>query len=212
MKGRMIHHASGQEESQLYDPIRGQCINSISRPVLNQRLLEALPQGIDIRFETKLARIDFRSRTAWGASTSKKSKVQPGQENEDGQVGGGEKGEHATGKKQREEKDTVDEEGTRFDLVIGCDGSWSKVRSEMMRVERYVLAVQDKPQKLTSRIDFSQSFIPHAYIELHMPADAKKPEGFAMDKNHLHIWPRHAFMLIGLPNKVSQSRRAETPR
>jgi len=53
------------------------------------------------------------------------------------------------------------------------------------------------------RIDFSQSFIPHAYIELHMPADPKKPGGFAIDPNHLHIWPRHAFMLIALPNKVS---------
>lgn len=30
------------------------------------------------------------------------------------------------------------EDGTAFDLVIGCDGSWSKVRSAMMRVERLV--------------------------------------------------------------------------
>ena len=35
-----------------------------------------------------------------------------------------------------------------------------------------------------------------------MPADPSKPEGFGIDKNHLHIWPRHNFMLIGLPNKV----------
>jgi len=35
-----------------------------------------------------------------------------------------------------------------------------------------------------------------------MPADSSKPGGYAMDKNHLHIWPRHHFMLIGLPNKV----------
>lgn len=53
------------------------------------------------------------------------------------------------------------------------------------------------------RIDFSQSFIPHAYIELHMPSNPALPGGYAMNKNHLHIWPRHAFMLIGLPNKVS---------
>jgi kynurenine 3-monooxygenase len=212
MKGRMIHHASGQEESQLYDPIRGQCINSISRPVLNQRLLEALPEGIDVRFETKVSRIDFRSRTAWGAGTGKRGQVQPGQENEDGQVGGGEKGEHARGKNQRAEKDTVDAEGTRFDLVIGCDGSWSKVRSEMMRVERCVLGSTRWAVWLTSRIDFSQSFIPHAYIELHMPADATKSGGFAMDKNHLHIWPRHAFMLIGLPNKVRNKGDAEGRR
>jgi kynurenine 3-monooxygenase len=56
------------------------------------------------------------------------------------------------------------------------------------------------------RIDFSQSFIQHAYIELHMPPDPTKPGGYAMDANHLHIWPRHSFMLIGLPNKVSFRR------
>ncbi len=50
-------------------------------------------------------------------------------------------------------------------------------------------------------MDFSQSFIQHAYIELHMPP--KSGGGFAIDEHHLHIWPRHAFMLIGLPNKVS---------
>lgn len=57
-------------------------------------------------------------------------------------------------------------------------------------------------------IDFSQSFIPHAYIELHMDADPSKPGGFAMPPNHLHIWPRHKFMLIALPNKVGAARRA----
>ena len=25
---------------------------------------------------------------------------------------------------------------------------------------------------------------------------------FLLDPNHLHIWPRHSFMLIALPNKV----------
>lgn len=52
-------------------------------------------------------------------------------------------------------------------------------------------------------MNFSQNFIKHAYIELHMPADPTRPGGFKMDPNHLHIWPRHAFMLIALPNKVS---------
>lgn len=82
-----------------------------------------------------------------------------------------------------------------------------------MRVERYVSLISylevcsgsflDVIEVLIyGRIDFSQSFIPHAYIELHMPADPSKPDGYAMDRNHLHIWPRHNFMLIGLPNKV----------
>jgi len=71
-----------------------------------------------------------------------------------------------------------------------------------MRVERYVPFV-GAGLVLIYRIDFSQSFIQHAYIELHMPPDLSKPGGYAMDANHLHIWPRHSFMLIGLPNKVS---------
>lgn len=138
MKGRMIHHpasSSGKskierEESQLYDKKRGQCINSISRPVLNQRLLEALPEGIDIRFETKLDRIDFQKRLAWGKTSSKGGRGRkPGQEDDDDAI--------ASSSRTRSEKDGgVDEEGTTFDLVIGADGSWSKVRSEMMRVER----------------------------------------------------------------------------
>ncbi|WWC58433.1 kynurenine 3-monooxygenase [Kwoniella dejecticola CBS 10117] len=153
MKGRMIHHVDGKQESQIYDPINGQCINSIGRPLLNQRLVESLPPSIKIRFQTKLSRVDLDTKIAYGSSP--------------------------------EQKD-ADEHGTPFDLIIGCDGSWSKVRTSMMRMER---------------MDFSQSFIPHAYIELHMPADPSRPGGYAIDKNHLHIWPRHSFMLIGLPNK-----------
>ena len=57
------------------------------------------------------------------------------------------------------------------------------------------------------RMDFQQTYIPHEYLELKMPA-AKDAEGnstFAIDPNHLHIWPRHSFMLIALPNKVCSS-------
>lgn len=61
-------------------------------------------------------------------------------------------------------------------------------------------------------MDFHQSFIPDAYIELHMPPrtlTGKPGESkFKMDENHLHIWPRHRFMLIGLPNKVSRDATA----
>ena len=122
----------------------------------------------------------------------------PGQEKDDGRIGGGTK-------RQKEQVDE-DGEGTSFDLVIGCDGSWSKVRSEMMRVVRSAHRHEDGTMSMTDfavRLDFSQSFIPHAYIELPMPADPSKPGGYAIDKNHLHIWPRHSFMLIALPNKVS---------
>jgi len=69
------------------------------------------------------------------------------------------------------------------DLVIGCDGAFSAVRKEMMK----------KP-----RFNYSQEYIPHAYMELCMPP---VNGDFAMPPNYLHIWPRGQFMMIGLPNQ-----------
>jgi len=52
-------------------------------------------------------------------------------------------------------------------------------------------------------MNFQQEYISHEYIELRMPPaqDDAGNEIFAIDPNHLHIWPRHSFMLIALPNK-----------
>jgi len=52
-------------------------------------------------------------------------------------------------------------------------------------------------------MDFQQEYIPHDYLELHISA-ARDTEGnpeYKLDPNYLHIWPRHSFMLIALPNK-----------
>lgn len=69
------------------------------------------------------------------------------------------------------------------DLTVGCDGAYSAVRTMMMKAQR---------------MNFEQEYIEHAYIELAIPA---APNGdFALDKHHLHIWPRQEFMLIALPN------------
>lgn len=73
------------------------------------------------------------------------------------------------------------------DLIIGADGAYSKMRSQMMR---------------RMRMDYNQEYIDTGYCELSMPP-AKGHDGkptFALDPNHLHIWPRHTFMLIALPN------------
>jgi kynurenine 3-monooxygenase len=70
------------------------------------------------------------------------------------------------------------------DLVIGCDGAYSAVRREMMR----------KP-----RFNYSQEYIPHAYMELSVPPTQQGD--FAMARNYLHIWPRGQFMMIALPNQ-----------
>lgn len=161
MPSRLIHHLDGHCEAQLYDPLRGQCSNSISRSVLNQRLVEALPKSVKCRFNTKLVRVDWDSNTAYGRET------RPGA---------------ALGTEQTSLMSDVTFE-TQFDIIFGADGSWSAVRGQMMRA---------------SRVDFAQSFIAHAYVELHMPPMGDE---FAMPPNHLHIWPRRRFMLIALPNK-----------
>lgn len=69
-------------------------------------------------------------------------------------------------------------------LIIGADGAYSSVRNAMLRF---------------SRADFSRHYIEHGYKELTMPPTATGD--FAMPTaNALHIWPRHEFMMIALPN------------
>ncbi|KAB1258859.1 Kynurenine 3-monooxygenase [Camelus dromedarius] len=68
------------------------------------------------------------------------------------------------------------------DLIVGCDGAYSTVRTHLMK----------KP-----RFDYSQQYIPHGYMELTIPP---KYGDFAMEPNYLHIWPRDTFMMIALPN------------
>ncbi|MCS7080413.1 MAG: FAD-dependent monooxygenase [Chloracidobacterium sp.] len=71
----------------------------------------------------------------------------------------------------------------RPQTVIGADGAFSAVRQALQRTERY---------------DYAQTFLPHGYKELTIPA---LPDGsHALAKNYLHIWPRQDFMLIALPN------------
>lgn len=68
--------------------------------------------------------------------------------------------------------------------VIGADGAYSKVRQF---IQRHV------------RMDYKQEYIDHLYLELKIPPG---PNGrFLLDPNHLHIWPRHSYMLIALANK-----------
>ena len=73
----------------------------------------------------------------------------------------------------------------KADLVVGADGAYSTMRKEVMR---------------RTRMNYSQEYIEHGYMELTIPAT--KNGDYAMDPNHLHIWPRKTFMLIALPNLV----------
>lgn len=71
------------------------------------------------------------------------------------------------------------------DTVIAADGAGSTVRKAMLDggVERF---------------DFSQEWLEHGYKELHIPPGDHGE--FLLEKNALHIWPRHQFMMIALPN------------
>ncbi len=78
----------------------------------------------------------------------------------------------------------VDEERTLdSSVVIGCDGSASAIRGEMLKL---------------SRFNFSQQYLDYGYKELTIPAG---PGGkHVLETNALHIWPRGNYMLIALPN------------
>ncbi|HYV38962.1 MAG TPA: NAD(P)/FAD-dependent oxidoreductase [Gemmataceae bacterium] len=69
------------------------------------------------------------------------------------------------------------------EIVIGADGAYSAVRAAMQRHERF---------------NYQQSYLSHGYKELSIPPG---PGGtFLMERHALHIWPRHSFMMIALPN------------
>ncbi|XP_036430415.1 kynurenine 3-monooxygenase [Colossoma macropomum] len=74
------------------------------------------------------------------------------------------------------------EKDLQADLIVGCDGAFSATRKQFLR---------------RSRFSYSQTYIPHGYLELTMPP---RNGDFAMEPNFLHIWPRNTFMMIALPN------------
>jgi kynurenine 3-monooxygenase len=69
------------------------------------------------------------------------------------------------------------------DIVIGCDGSASAVRTRL-----------DEGNCITS----TEHELNYGYKELTLPAGANG--AYQIEKNALHIWPRGTFMLIALPN------------
>ncbi|KAH8325179.1 hypothetical protein KR074_009069, partial [Drosophila pseudoananassae] len=72
---------------------------------------------------------------------------------------------------------------TSADLIVGCDGAFSSVRQNLVRLPGF---------------NYSQIYIETGYVELCIPAAAGD---FQMPPNYLHIWPRDSFMMIALPNQ-----------
>jgi kynurenine 3-monooxygenase len=88
-----------------------------------------------------------------------------------------------TGAIQIRDEQTGEENTAATEVVIGCDGSASAIRNEMLKLPRF---------------NFLQQYLDYGYKELTIPANAEGVHMF--DKHALHIWPRGNYMLIALPN------------
>lgn len=82
-----------------------------------------------------------------------------------------------------EHTETGQRHTSQADILFGADGAFSAIRGRM---------------QTTDRFNYSQSYLPHDYKELHIPPTADG--GFRLDPHALHIWPRHSYMIIALPN------------
>lgn len=74
-------------------------------------------------------------------------------------------------------------ESIEAEVVIGCDGSASAIRGEMLKKTRF---------------NFSQQYLDYGYKELTIPASSGGKH--LLEPHALHIWPRGNYMLIALPN------------
>ena len=94
---------------------------------------------------------------------------------------------------------TGEKYAVKGETVIATDGAGSAVRRAMFS------------SKCVPRFNFGQDFLAHGYKELSilpksefngkLPALSEKAEGeFLMANDALHIWARHQFMMIALPN------------
>ncbi|MBE7515751.1 MAG: FAD-dependent monooxygenase [Chloracidobacterium sp.] len=173
MRGRMVHPVSGEAKMQPYSGRDGEYINSISRSGLNIALINEAEKydQVEFHFNERCTDVDPDRGMATFAS-------------------GG----------------TITSR-----TIIAADGAGSAVRQAMA--------------KRVSNFRSSSDFLEHGYKELHIPpgvasdradknpvappttpacghpsSGRRRASGSALNMNALHIWPRHQFMMIALPN------------
>ena len=176
MRARLIHDTDGRTRVIPYGTRAEECIYSVSRRFLNQRLLQVAQANasVNIYFHHKMQSVDFASGKIEFAVTS----ADAASSGEEASTRAAVAPERRPGGESRARK------VVEARVVIGADGAFSCVRKHLMK---------------QVRMDFSQTFIDHGYMELCIPAT---PDGgFAMPANYLHIWPRDEFMMIALPNQ-----------
>lgn len=160
MRARMIHNMQGKRTAIPYDP-DGRCINSIERAVLNNFLLNKAEQQFDVKILFNHKLVDMNADSGELMFRVEREDI------------------------NREDNQEIKLKTYKFDLIFGCDGSRSTVRSLLSRQ--------------SPNFELAQSFIEHGYLELRI--DAQEDGSFKMPPNYLHIWPRGQYMMIALPNK-----------
>ncbi len=175
MFGRMIHALDGTTKLLPYSGRKGEYINSVSRAGLNIALINEAEKYDGVRFFFNKKCMDFACNS--GEVLFEKGNVVKG------------------------------------DTVIATDGAGSVIRNEMLHGG-------------VPRFNFSQTWLEHGYKELHIPPSDfsvrtasgsdlldvnNREQTFStqqvatarcsdLEFNALHIWARHSFMMIALPN------------
>ncbi len=81
------------------------------------------------------------------------------------------------------ETPTGERQRLEAEVVFGVDGAYSAVRLRMQHLEGF---------------NYCQEYLDYGYKELTIPP--RSDGAWALFPRALHIWPRHSFMLIALPN------------
>ena len=150
-----------------------QYIQAVDRASLNKRLLDALEKlpNVTLHFNHKLTGADFNKNLAWFE-----------------QHGNAKKTDHEQNPTQNDalwhDQKRATEISVAFDLLIGADGAHSATRYHLMKF---------------ARLDYQQEYIDTLWCEFHI-APRSSDSSFAIDPNHLHIWPGGSFMFIAIPS------------
>ena len=154
-------------------PNVSQHIQAADRASLNKRLLDALEQlpNVTLHFNHKLTGADFNKKIAWFEQQDHLNKTDHAQNPTQGDA--------LWHPPKRATEISVD-----FDLLIGADGAHSAARYHMMKY---------------ARLDYHQEYIDTLWCEFLIPPKSSN-SFFAIDPNHLHIWPGGSFMFIAIPS------------
>lgn len=127
--------------------------------------------NVTLHFNYKFTGADSKKKTAWFEEQSHRKKTDHLQTSTQDKAGEPDI--------KRSKEIAVD-----FDLLIGADGAHSAVRHHMMKY---------------ARVDYTQEYIDTLWCEFQIKPKSLNGS-FAIDPNHLHIWPAGSFMFIAIPS------------